>query len=67
VVELVGWGPRIKYNELSGGSKVAITHIVPVKFVDFPNEAKRRFLLRSRRSHGPCHKDRTTYILHLYE
>jgi len=39
----------IKYNELSGGSKLAITHIVPVKFVDFPNASKIRFLRRSRR------------------
>eukprot|EP00802_Teleaulax_amphioxeia_P024931 Tamp_25708.p1 GENE.Tamp_25708~~Tamp_25708.p1 ORF type:complete len:173 (-),score=31.80 Tamp_25708:360-878(-) len=58
VVELVGWGPRIQYNELSGGSKVAITHIVPVKFVDFPNEAKRRFLLRSRRQHATARRQR---------
>ena len=46
---MVGWGVKMKYNELSGGSKIAITHVVPVKFVDFPNDAKRRFLLRSRR------------------
>jgi len=47
---MVGWGPKMKYNEASGGSKVAITHIVPVKFVEFPHAAKVRFLRRSRRS-----------------
>ena len=46
---MVGWGPKMKYNEVWGGSKVAITHIVPVKFVEFPHNAKIRFLQRSRR------------------
>mmetsp|Transcript_76225 Transcript_76225/g.123861 ORF Transcript_76225/g.123861 Transcript_76225/m.123861 type:complete len:92 (+) Transcript_76225:37-312(+) len=55
---MVGWGPTIKYNELSGGSKVAITHIVPVKFVEFPNASKTRFLRRSRRQHASAQRQR---------
>lgn len=56
VVEMVGWGAKMKYNEISGGSKVAISTIVPVKFVDFPSDAKLRFLRRSRRQHATAQR-----------
>ena len=57
VMEGVAWGSKLRYNEL-GSSKVAITHIVPMKFVDFPDSAKRRFFQRCRRQHASAAQQR---------
>lgn len=50
VARVVGWGQMMEYNQDVGSNKVAISNIVPMQFVDFPEDAKRRFLRRSVRS-----------------